>query len=125
MAKNSRGPPKKALWAYAYDITMPETEEPLQSIQDLLDQEHTEARDGGRTWGGRVVVEPRITRILVVSDSPAQDGDANRRLEAALKLLKATFAITAPLAVAEEAASRTMNGGPPNGGPPKRLPRKP
>ena len=99
MAKKTRGPPPKGLWAYAYDITLPDSEERLRTIQDLLDLEHLEARNGARTWGGQVVLEPQVTRILVVSDSPAQDRDVNGRLEAELKKLKAIFAISVPLAV--------------------------
>jgi hypothetical protein len=113
MARKSRGPPRKGLWAYAYDITLPDTEDHLQAIQDLLDQEHTEARDGARTWAGRVVIEPQVTRILVVSDSPAQDHGVNRRLEAELMLMEAKFEITVPMAVADDVAPRPMNGRPP------------
>ena len=113
MAKKNRAPPRKGLWAYAYDITLPDKEGHLQAIQNLLDDEHTEARDGARTWAGRVVVEPQVTRILVVSDSPAQNHDVNRRLEVELKLLEATFEVTVPLAVEEAVVSRVMNGGPP------------
>ena len=113
MTKKSRGPPGKGLWAYAYDVAFPDKDDGLQQIQDLLDQEHSEARDGARTWAGRVVVEPQVTRILVVSDTPAQDRDVNRRIEAELKLLEATFETTIPLAVEDAAVSRAMNGGPP------------
>jgi hypothetical protein len=44
-----------------------------------------------------VVPEERITHILVVSDSPEQDHEANRRLESELKGLKAKFSISAPM----------------------------
>jgi hypothetical protein len=111
MGKKGRGPPPKGLWAYAYDITLPEKEDRFRSVQDLLDREHIEARHGARTWAGRVVVEPEITRILVVSDTPAQDRDVNVRLEAELKALEAEFVITVPLAVVDDVASRSNNGG--------------
>ncbi len=105
MAKKTRGPPPEVLWAYAYDITLPDSEEPLRTLQALLDQEHLEARNGARTWGGQVVLEPQVTRILVVSDSPAQDREVNRKLEAELRKLKAIFAISVPLAVGETGAA--------------------
>ncbi len=99
MTRKSRGPPKSGLWAYAYDITLPESDDRFLSIQELLDREHTEARAGARTWAARVVVEPQVTRILVVSDSPAQDRAVNRSLEAALKALSARYVVTEPMAV--------------------------
>ena len=99
MTRKTRGPPKSGLWAYAYDITLPESEDRLRSIQELLEREHSEARAGARTWAAQVVVEPPVTRILVVSDSPAQDRAINRNLEAALTALSATFVVTEPMAV--------------------------
>jgi hypothetical protein len=99
MIRKSRGPPKNGLWAYSYDITLPESEDRLRSIQELLEQEHSEARAGARTWAAQVVVEPPVTRILVVSDSPAQDRAVNRSLAAALTALSAKFTVTAPMAV--------------------------
>ena len=113
MVNKNRAPPKKGLWAYAYDITLPDKEDHLQAIQHLLDEERTEASEGARTWAARVVIDPQVTRILVVSDTPAQDRDVNRRIEAELKLLEATFETTIPLAVEDAAVSRAMNGGPP------------
>jgi hypothetical protein len=113
MMEKGGGRPGKGLWAYAYDVALPDREDRLQRIQDFLDQEHQEARDGARTWGGRVVVEPQVTRILVVSDSTAQDRDVNRRIEAELKRLDAIFDVTAPLAVAGDLTPRPMNGRPP------------
>jgi len=110
MGKEGRGPPPGGLWAYAYDVTLPDREDRLSSIQGLLDREHKEAKDGARTWAGRVVVEPEIMRILVVSDSPAQDRDVNLRLAVKLKELKAKFVITVPLAVVDDVASGSGNG---------------
>ena len=100
MINKGRAPPLKALWAYSYSITLPESDR-FAPIQVLLDREHSEARDGARTWAGTVVEEPPVTRILVVSDSPAQDRDINRRLELALKEMGAIFGVTVPLEVAE------------------------
>jgi hypothetical protein len=99
MTGRSRDPPKGGLWAYAYDITLPESDDHFRAIQELLEREHTEANAGARKWAAQVVVEPPVARILVVSDSPAQDRAANRRIEAALTDLSATFIVTVPLAV--------------------------
>lgn len=89
---------------------MPDTENQLQKVQDVLDQEHAEAIDGARTWGGRMVVEPQVARILVVADSPAQDRAVNRRIETELTLLKAKFELTSPLALAADGVPRPTNG---------------
>ena len=94
--------PKKGLWAYAYEIVPPQPEDRLRSINALLDRERAEARNGARTWESRVVVEDHITHILVVSDSPQQDREVNRRVEAELRDLSAGFSITAPMAVADD-----------------------
>jgi hypothetical protein len=91
------GPPLKPIWAYAYQLSPPQPADRLCTIQPLLDDEHTDAQHDGRTWAGRVVLEERITHILVVSDSPEQDHERNRRLESELKELNAKFSISAPM----------------------------
>ena len=110
MTRRRSGSAGKSLWAYAYDIALPDRDTRLLKIQDLLDREGSEAREGSRTWAGRVVVEPQVTRILVVSDSPTRNRDVNRRIEAELKRLGATFGVTVPLAVSEDSASGPTNG---------------
>ena len=100
--KRSR-PPPKGVWAYAYRIVPPQPEDRLGTIKNLLDLENTEARRDARTWAGRVVVEEQITHILVVSDSPQQDREVNRKLEAALEELKAGFSVSAPMALDDDA----------------------
>ena len=94
----------KIMWAYGYQISPPQSEGRLAEIQDLLDQEHTSAKLGARTWEGRFVMEDKITHILVVADSPDQDREVNRRLESALEALQAGYSITAALAVADDPA---------------------
>lgn len=96
--------PAKAMWAYAYQIVPPQSESRLAAVKALLDREHTEAKRGARTWEGRFVHEQQITHILVVSDSPDQDGEPNRRLESALTELQAAFVRTVPMAVTEPPA---------------------
>ena len=89
----------KSVWAYAYRLLPPQLAERLRTVQSLLDHEHLEARRSDRTWTGRVVVEERVTHILVVSDSPAQNQEANTRLESVLRELQAGFSISVPFAV--------------------------
>ena len=93
-------PPPKTIWAYAYQILPPQPAARLHAIKTLLDQAHTEAQRGARTWTGRVVVEEQLTHILIVSDSPEQNHAVNRRLEAKLQELNAGFSLTVPVAVA-------------------------
>lgn len=109
MTSQGRGPPPKGLWAYAYDVALPEKDDRIRRIQDLLDEVHSEARDGVRVWAGRLLVEPPITRILVVSDSPEQYGVANLRIEAALRRMGATFEVTVPMAVVSDADAGPTN----------------
>lgn len=99
--------PVRPMWAYGYQIVPPQPEARLTAIKALLDREHTNAKRGERTWEGRFVHEQQITHILVVSDSPDQDGEANRRLESALAELQATFVRSAPMAVTEPPAATT------------------
>lgn len=94
--------PPKTIWAYAYQILPPRGAKRLHAIKVLLDNAHTDAQRAGRTWSGRVVVEEQVTHILIVSDSPAQNHEANRRLEAKLQELNAGFSITVPVAVADD-----------------------
>jgi len=101
-------------WTYAYEIVPPQAEERLGTIKTLLAHEHWDAQRGARTWVGRVVLEQRVTHILVVSDGPEQDREVNRRLEAALRELEVGFSITAPLAVVEDstpASATELPGG--------------
>jgi hypothetical protein len=102
MTNTKRTATPKTVWAYAYQIVPPQPAGRLHSIRTLLDHAHTEAQRGERTWTGRVVVEDQITHILIVSDSPEQDHEANRRLEAKLQELNAGFSITVPIAVVDE-----------------------
>ena len=75
----------------------------LRSLERLLDDEQSSAKREARTWSSRFVVDERVTHILVVSDSPEQDLEVNRRVEAALSLLEAGFSVTVPLAVGDGA----------------------
>jgi hypothetical protein len=103
----------KTRWAYDYRIVPAQPEDRLRTIRALLDQEHSDARRRARTWEGRLVFEEQVTHILVVSDSPDQDREVNRRLGLALNELRAEFLLTAPMAVANDAPLRPGTGRPP------------
>jgi len=94
------GPKDNWLWAYAYDITLPEPEVHLPTIQELLERRRAEAVAHARKWAAQVVVDPQVTRILVVSDSPEQDQEINRSIEAELATSNATWVVTEPMEVA-------------------------
>ena len=104
MEKARKGFPK-TLWAYAYEIVPPQAEDQLNAIRTLLEKEHSDARQGARTWTGKLVSQQRITHLLVVSDSPDQSREVNRRLEGRLTQLRAGFSLTVPMALADEEAS--------------------
>lgn len=104
MISKTPGPTGSRLWAYAYDITLPEPDVHLPSIQELLEREVTEARASARRWAAQVVVDPQVTRILVVSDSPEQDRNINHEIEAALTALNATWVVTEPMKVSADDA---------------------
>lgn len=90
---------QKGIWAYAYQIVPPQPAERLHTIRALLDREALGAKTRARTWEGRLVAEEHVTHILVVSDSPEQDLEANQRVEAELRDLEAGFSVTVPMAV--------------------------
>lgn len=94
-------PPSDTIWAYSYEIIPPQPEVRLRAIKTLLEKEHAVASGGARKWEARLLVEHEVTHILVVSDSPDQDREVNRRLEAALRQLDAAYSLTVPLAVPE------------------------
>ena len=89
--------PSSPVWAYAYQLTPPQSADRLKAIQAVLDDAVTAARLEAFTWAGTVVLEERVTHILVVSDSPEQNHEGNRRLESALTELGAGFSITTPM----------------------------
>ncbi len=109
MRRRNRGPPGPPLWIYAYDITLPDRTSHFRSVQELLDREHHEANVNARTWSGRVVAEPPETKILIVADSPAQNREVNRSLEAELRGLGATFTVSTPMPIMEDTATTPMN----------------
>ena len=104
MVNKKEGSSPKGVWAYGYEIIPPQSEDRLRTIKRLLDSEHTEAQKGARTWRGKVVLEEKVTHILVVSDNADQNHEINRKLEAEMAALGVGFSRTASLAVEGDAA---------------------
>jgi hypothetical protein len=113
MVKRTRIRLVKTVWAYAYLILPRQSEDRLRRIRTLLDEEHWSAERGARVWTGRVLQGRRNTDILVVTDSPRQDREVNRRLEGQLEELNAAFWLTAPMSVADDAAAPRSRRGQP------------
>lgn len=99
MIQEKRYIPTRVLWAYGYELAPPVARDRMRGVQAVLDEGHSEAELAARIWEGRFVNGGDITHILVVSGTPAQDLDVNRRLEAELVRLEARFSITPPLEV--------------------------
>jgi len=89
-----------ALYAFAYQIAPPLDEAVVSAIDSLLHDWSVHARSVKRSWAGRVVLEPDVTRVLVVTDAADPDDAINLQLEAELLRRGANFSITAPMAVA-------------------------
>lgn len=90
-------PTGKPLWAYAYQMNPPQAEHRMEQVRALLEQENGEAKLGAGTWVARIIVEPQVTHILVVSDSPELNRKLNTRLEVSLRELDTRFSITVPM----------------------------
>lgn len=101
MANDSPPSGPRPTWAYAYEIAPPQPKERLRALKKMLARARREpGADPG--WHARLVVETRVTHILVVSDTPAQDLAANQRLEAELRGLEIGYRLTAPMAVDDD-----------------------
>lgn len=94
MEYKRRPTPSPKTWAYGYEISPPTTQERLRAIEHLIEEEHANATLQTRKWQGRFVVQEQVTHLLVVSDSPDQELEVNRRLEAELTRLDAKFSLT-------------------------------
>ncbi|MDT8369651.1 MAG: hypothetical protein RQ745_10625 [Longimicrobiales bacterium] len=111
MTLHRNGGPDRVLWAYGYELAPPVARDRLGSMQAVLDAGHTEARKTSEIWEGRFINGDYITHILVVSDTPAQDLDINRRVEAELTRLDAGYSVSASLEVVHD-AKRKAGGDP-------------
>ena len=92
----------RTLWAYAYEIVPPKTSDHMKVIEAFLEEEFAQAKQAARTWRGHLVCEQQVTHILVVSDTPDQGGEANRRLERLLETLEAGFSRTVPMPLSDD-----------------------
>jgi hypothetical protein len=101
-------------WVYAYELDPPQPKPRLRRIRVLLRRAQLAARRGGRLWTGRIVVETKITHILVVTDTPGHVRHVDRAIESELRHLNMNFALTGP---ARFALPRAKPGG--------RAPKKP
>lgn len=94
--------PPRTIWAYAYALSPPQSASRLRSLKALLDRERRAAGLRDATWEARLINDDRVSHILVISDSPALDGEANCRVESALRDIEVGFAVTAPRAIEDE-----------------------
>jgi len=81
-------------WAYAYQLNPPQPEPRLAKVKTLLRRARRAAQQDGHLWTGQIVVEDRITHILVVTDAPNEVRAVDRAIGTELKRLKMGFAIT-------------------------------
>jgi hypothetical protein len=89
-------PQARGRWVYAYELDPPQPEPRFRKIRALLRRAQLLGRRGGRLWTGRIVLETKITHILVVTDHPGQVHDVDRAIEGELKHLNMDFALTGP-----------------------------
>jgi hypothetical protein len=87
------------IWAYTYRLDPPQFASRLRSVRSVLAGEHAAARERAGMWEGRLVTDDRVSHILILSDSPDLTGEANQRLELALRALDATYVLTVPMIV--------------------------
>jgi hypothetical protein len=87
------------LWVYAYEIVPPQASKRLDRVRALVEGENLAALSGPGAWAGRLVLEKKVTHILIVSDTPVQNREINNKLEAELERLKADFSLTEPLVI--------------------------
>jgi hypothetical protein len=87
------------IWAYSYRLQPPLSPAKLRQLKEILGREHDAAREREGRWEARFVTDDRIGHILVLTDSPDLDCEANKRIERELKRLEAGYSLTVPLAV--------------------------
>lgn len=90
------------IWAYAYRLEPPQLASRLKSVKALLEREHRSAKERDGTWEGRLIVDDRVSHILVLSDTPDLSGTSNQRLEEALRGVQARYILTVPMVVPVE-----------------------
>ncbi len=100
LARSRAGAPVRAsLWAYAYLIVPAATGDALIVLGAAVDRANVAARARAAGWTGLLLVEPDATSILVVSDGPSRSRPGNRRVEGALRGMRAPFIRTLPMEI--------------------------
>lgn len=94
---------EEPLWAYAYQLLPPPSRDRMTSLLALMHQQNAVALREARKWTGRLVLEDQVTHVLVLSDSPDLDRDANQKLEAMLQELEVRYSVTLPMIVGDAA----------------------
>jgi hypothetical protein len=89
---------------YAYQFEPPQSDTRFHKIKALLGKAHVAARRAARMWAGRIVVETRVSHILIVSDSPSRQRAVNRALEKELKRMGLRFLVNEPVPLPAERA---------------------
>jgi len=97
LAKPQREPAPQRHWVYAYQIEPPQSDGRFAKVKTLLRRAHVTARRAARMWAGRVVLQARVTHIMIVSDSPSRRRAVNRALEAQLKRQGVRFSVGEPV----------------------------
>ncbi len=120
--------PPRPIWAYSYSLVPPQSADRLRRVKALLEKEKRAAVGRAGLWEGRLVVDERVSHILVLSDTPDLDHAVNKRLEAELRAIDAEFAVTVPLAVddgaVDDADASMVDPSAPIVAPSSGLPRK-
>jgi len=97
LAKPQRQTSPQRHWVYAYQIEPPQSDAQFAKVKTLLRRAHATARRVARMWAGRVVLQTRVTHIMIVSDSPSRRHAVNRALEAQLKRQGVRFSVSDPV----------------------------
>src|SRR2546430_6424440 len=102
LTKPQPRPSAEPRWVYAYKLEPLQPDARFHKIKALLGKAHVAARRAARMWASRIVVETRVSHILIVSDSPSRQRAVNRALEKELKLLGLRFVVNEPVPLPAE-----------------------
>lgn len=92
---------EEPLWAYAYQLLPSATTDLVSTIVELVNEENAGALRSAHKWTARLVTEPQVIHVLVLSDTPELDREMNRRLEARLRELEVRFTVSLPMRIDE------------------------